>query len=104
MFHVCHIFLSVHCSLVVTCWKRADLLALLSVMVYCVFVTFPYGILCQVWCLIVSVPDLGLLSYFACNIKIKTLCLWVPSCKETSMAKPHFKNHRVTKSLSKVKG
>ena len=25
---VCHAFVSVHCCLVVTCWERADLLAL----------------------------------------------------------------------------
>ena len=59
MFRVCHVFLSVHCSLVVT-----DLLALSYVMFYCVFVTFPCGVLGQVWCLIVSIPDLCLLSYF----------------------------------------
>ena len=28
MFRVSHAFVSVHCSLVVTCWERADLLAL----------------------------------------------------------------------------
>ena len=70
MLRVCHAFLSVHCSLVVTCWKRADLLALLCVMFLlllfsCVFVTFPCGVLGQVWCLIVSIPDLCLLTYFA---------------------------------------
>ena len=32
--------------------------------VYCVFVTFPCGILGQVWYLIVSFPDLCHLSYF----------------------------------------
>ena len=31
---------------------------------HCVFVTFPCGVLGQVWCLIVSIPDLCL-SYFA---------------------------------------
>ena len=31
---------------------------------YCVLVTFPCGVLGQVWCLIVSIPDLCLLSYF----------------------------------------
>ena len=31
MFCVCHAFLSVHCKLVVTCWERANLLALLYV-------------------------------------------------------------------------
>ena len=60
MFRVCHAFMSVHCSLVVTCWERADLLALLYVMFYCAVFTFPYGVLGQVWCLIVSVPDLCL--------------------------------------------
>ena len=28
----CHAFLSVHCSLVVTCWERANFLPLLNVM------------------------------------------------------------------------
>ena len=56
---VCHTFTSVHCCLVVTCWERADLLALVCD-VYCVFVTFP----CQVWYLIVLFPDLCSLSYF----------------------------------------
>ena len=36
----------------------------LFVMFNCVFVTFPYGVLGQVWCLIVSIPDLCHLSYF----------------------------------------
>ena len=74
MFSVGHVFLSVHCSLVVTCWERADLLALLYVMFYCVFVTFPCGVLGQVLCLIVSIPDLCLLSYFV------TLNLTVSEC------------------------
>ena len=59
----CHAFASVHCCLVVTCWERADLLALLC-NVYCGFATFPRGILGQVWYLIVSIPDLCHLSYF----------------------------------------
>ena len=37
---------------------------LLFVMFNCVFVTFPCGILRQVWYLIVSIPDLCRLSYF----------------------------------------
>ena len=41
--YVCHAFLSVHCSLVVNCWKRADLLALLYVM-FIVFSTL------SLWC------------------------------------------------------
>ena len=58
---VCHAFMSVHFCLVVTCWERADLLALaFDVCVY-VYVTFPCGILGQVWYLI---PDLCCFSYF----------------------------------------
>ena len=60
---VSHAFASVHCCLVVTCWVRADLLALVGD-VYCIFVTFPLGILGQVWYLIVSFPDFCRLSYF----------------------------------------
>ena len=48
MFRVCLVFLSVHCSLVVTCWEKADLLDLVYVMFYCVFVTFPCGVLGEV--------------------------------------------------------
>ena len=55
-FCVCHAFASVHCCLVVTCWERADILALVCD-VNCVFVTFPCGILGQVWYVIVSFPD-----------------------------------------------
>ena len=64
MFHVCHAFLSVHCSLVVACWERAVLLAFLYLMFYCVSVTYPCGVLGQVWFLVVSIPDLCLLIYF----------------------------------------
>ena len=51
---VCQAFASVHCCLVVTCWEMADLLALVCD-VNCVFVTFPCGILGQVWYLIVLI-------------------------------------------------
>ena len=52
MDHMCYLCLvfvmlsraSVHCCLVVTCWERADPLALVCD-VNCVFVTFPYDIL-----------------------------------------------------------
>ena len=60
---VSHAFASVHCCLVATCGERADLLALVGDL-YCIFVTFPSVILGQVWYLIVSFPDLCLLSYF----------------------------------------
>ena len=39
-FCVSHAFGSLHCCFVVTCWERADLLALVSD-VYCIFFYFP---------------------------------------------------------------
>ena len=42
----------------VICWERVDLLALLCVMFSCVFVTFSYGVLGQVWYLVVSVTKM----------------------------------------------
>ena len=54
---VCHAFASVHCCLVSPAGK--GLISWLSfVMFNCVFITFPCGILCKVWYLIVSIPDL----------------------------------------------
>ena len=64
MYCVCHALVSVHCCLVVTCWERADLIALVCD-VYCDFVSFQFGILGQGWHLIVSIPDPCCLSYFA---------------------------------------
>ena len=61
---VCHAVLSVPCSLVVASRERADLLALLCVMFSGVFVTFPYGVMGQVWYLIISIPDRFLCPYF----------------------------------------
>ena len=51
------------CSLlpVATCWERAEALVC---DVYCVIVSFPCGILCQVLYLIVLISDLCRLSYF----------------------------------------
>ena len=66
MYHVCLCYaaLSIQCSLVITCWERADLFAVLCVVFSCVFVTFPYGVPDQVWYLIVSLPDLCHPLYF----------------------------------------
>ena len=50
-----------YCSLVVPVRNR--LISWLSCVTFS-FVTFPYGVLYQVWYLIVSIPDLCLLSYF----------------------------------------
>ena len=57
-----HTFAPVLCFLVVTGMKRAYLLALVCD-VYFDFVTFPFGILGQVWYVIVSIPDPCCLSY-----------------------------------------
>ena len=45
---VSHAFTSVRCCFLLTCWERADLLALVGD-VYCIFVTFPCNILGHVW-------------------------------------------------------
>ena len=47
----------------VTCWERADLLAVVCDVYNCVLVTFPCGTLGQVWYLILSIPDLCRLFY-----------------------------------------
>ena len=51
---------------------------LLFVMFNCIFVTFPCGILGQVWYLIVLIPDLCHLSYLHCigNIVTDVFCLF----------------------------
>ena len=69
LFLSCFVILSctsVCWCLVVTCWEKADLFALVcDVLLWrC---RFPIGILGQVWCLIVSIPDLCPLSYFKPN-------------------------------------
>ena len=53
---------SVYMFLVVTCWERADLLALVCGVSLCVC-HFLIGILGQVWYLIVLIPDLCTLTY-----------------------------------------
>ena len=68
MFRVCFCYtvLIDPCSLVLACCERVVLLALLGVMGSCVFVTFQYGVLGQVWYLIILIPDLCLLPLFTC--------------------------------------
>ena len=76
-FSIClyYAVVSVPCSLVNTCWERADLLALLRVMFSYGFVTLSYGVSFQVCHLIVSIPDLCLLFLlivllYACSLTI----------------------------------
>ena len=61
---------SVYMCFVVTCWERADLLALVCG-VYCEFVT-SIGILGQVWYLIVLIPDLCTLTYIYLHSQVST--------------------------------
>ena len=61
---LCYAAKSVSRSHVVTCCERVYLLALLCVMFSCV-VTSPYVVQGKVWYLIVSIPDICLLPYFA---------------------------------------
>ena len=56
---------SVYMCFVVSCWERADLLALVCGVLLWVR-HFPIGILGQAWYLIVSIPDLCTLTYFDC--------------------------------------
>ena len=65
LFCSCYSFLSVPCSLVITSWRKGWPLDSLVCYVFCVFVTFQYGVLGRVWCLILSIPDFCLLPYFA---------------------------------------
>ena len=62
MLHVCLWY--VPCGLVITCWERAGLFALSCVVLSCVFVTFPYGVVHVFYC-IVSFRYLCLSSF--CN-------------------------------------
>ena len=53
----------------VTCWERANFLALLCDVLLC-FVTFQCGVLGRVWYLIVSIPDLCTLTYLNSAAKL----------------------------------
>ena len=79
-FFLYYTIVSVSCSLVITCWERADLLTLLSVLFPCIFVTFPSGVLVKVGYLIVLIPDLWVFSLllieYWCTCSIKSWTLW----------------------------
>ena len=64
---LCLVFVMLSHLFIVALWspagKRAEFLALVCD-IYCDFVTFPCGILCQVWYLIVTIPDHCPVSYF----------------------------------------
>ena len=65
--YLCFVFAMLPCLFFAALWSPAGkglTSWLLFVMFNCVFVTFPYGILGQVWYLMVSIPDHCHLSYF----------------------------------------
>ena len=65
--YLCIVFVMLSRLLIAVLWSPAGkgvISLLLFVMSNCDFVTFPYGILGQVWYLIVLIPDLCFLSYF----------------------------------------
>ena len=62
MFRVCHAFLSVLCSLLVTYWDRAGLLALVCD-VFFFFVIFLCRVKGQVWNFVTRKTPLSLLNY-----------------------------------------
>ena len=73
MDHLCYlrlVFVMLSGLFIATFWSPAgkELTSwLLFVMFNCVFVTFPCGILGQVWYLIVLIPDLCHISHFHMN-------------------------------------
>ena len=68
------------------------------VMFNCVFVTFPCGVLGQVWYLIVSIPDLCQLSYFACLGSYVVVFFYIKTCFAIMKAQLPYAihNHRET--------
>ena len=70
MYHLCYlclVFVTLSRLFIAAVWSPAGkglTSWLLFVMLNCVFITFPCGILGQVWYLIVSIPDLCTLTYF----------------------------------------
>ena len=65
--YLCFVFVMLSCLFIAALWSPAGkglTFWLLLVMFYCVFVTFPCGVLSQLWYLIVSISDLCLLASY----------------------------------------
>ena len=80
---------SVYMCLVVTCWERADLLALFCGVQLWVC-HFPTGILGQVWYLIVLIPDLCTQTYFHEHL---ITCYWQQSFLNQRKKENDHRNH-----------
>ena len=72
--YLCFVFVMLSCLFIVALWSPAGK-GLAPCLFLCVmFVTFTCGVLGQVWYLIVSIPDLCLLTYFEMNeIRVSTI-------------------------------
>ena len=67
LYYFCFVFVMFFCLFIAALWSPGvkELTSWLTfVMFNCVFVTFPCGILGQVWYFIASIPDLCPFSYF----------------------------------------
>ena len=93
MFRVCHAFLSVQCSLLVTCLERANLLALLCG----VFCHLPVWCPGSVWFLIVSIPDLASLLVY--NLRA---CIFLPALLKISCCQSFFLPRNNNRNHSKT--
>ena len=74
--YLCFVFVLFSCLLIAALWSPAEkgLTSWLSCKegLNCVFDTFPCGVLGQIWCLIVSIPGICLLSCGLCNTSGQT--------------------------------
>ena len=62
--YLCFVLVLFSCLFTAALWSSVGKEVTLYMMYNCVFVTFPCSVLDRVWCLIVSIPDLCLRSYF----------------------------------------
>ena len=69
---MCHTILSVPCSLVVTCLERADLLAPLCVMCFCLSIMLSW--VRQVWYLIVQIDKTKVLKTDGSSMQVRSPC------------------------------
>ena len=90
----CVIYLLCFSCFCVTSW-------LLFVMFNCVFVTFPRGILGQVWYLIVWVPDLCHLTFKVFNVLEASV--WFTICSFQNYFDSREKVHFIDKHVSRAK-
>ena len=88
--YFCLVFVMLSCAsvywcLVVTCWERSDLMALVcDVLLW----KCHFPILVQIWCLIVSIPDLCPPSYFNKANYHWSKMLWLTT-SGTTYIEPH---------------